>query len=429
MGGAGSAPAAPRGAARRGWMHQRARGSGRSGCGWRGVAAGEGSALGRAHTMAPPSPSLAPGSAGLWLCGCSGTRLRSSGARAGASLPVVGELMGPGAARCGRVSPCPQPSPGRSGTLGPGHPQPPPGTLPALPALGRRCRRCLAPRLRGGGHRAGGPRRGNWPPGPGGGGFASRDRGLAPGGCRPPRLTPPSRRRYGRLERILPAAQGFQEAVDSFQEWLGATERQLAQLWHANGCVGRVQDAHRQTQVGAGLERGARRRRRRRASGARWGCGRAGAGDGEGVTPVGAAGPGGAASAAAAATRAPRPGALRGDPRPAGRAGRRPGERPARPGDGDRRVGAAPRGGGGNEPRGGPRVLGGLGARCSPPAHWWGARHHVGGVRGVTLVGCGITLMGCGVALMGRTASRWWGAWRRDGGARGVVMVGRAASH
>ncbi|OPJ85731.1 hypothetical protein AV530_009699 [Patagioenas fasciata monilis] len=55
--------------------------------------------------------------------------------------------------------------------------------------------------------------------------------------------------RYGHLERILPAAQAFQEAVDSFQEWLGGTERQLAQLWHANGCVGRVQDAHRQTQA------------------------------------------------------------------------------------------------------------------------------------------------------------------------------------
>ncbi|KAM6375942.1 microtubule-actin cross-linking factor 1, isoforms 6/7-like [Alca torda] len=55
--------------------------------------------------------------------------------------------------------------------------------------------------------------------------------------------------RYGRLERILPAAQAFQEAVDSFQEWLGATERQLAQLWRADGCVARVQDAHRQTQA------------------------------------------------------------------------------------------------------------------------------------------------------------------------------------
>ncbi|XP_017694037.1 PREDICTED: dystonin-like [Lepidothrix coronata] len=55
--------------------------------------------------------------------------------------------------------------------------------------------------------------------------------------------------RYGRLERILPAAQGFQEAVDAFQEWLSATERQLAQLWRTDGCVGRVQDAHQQTQA------------------------------------------------------------------------------------------------------------------------------------------------------------------------------------
>ncbi|XP_075271448.1 LOW QUALITY PROTEIN: plectin [Opisthocomus hoazin] len=55
--------------------------------------------------------------------------------------------------------------------------------------------------------------------------------------------------RYGRLERILPAAQGFQEATDAFQEWLGATERQLAQLWRADGCVGRVRDAHRQSQA------------------------------------------------------------------------------------------------------------------------------------------------------------------------------------
>ncbi|XP_077637589.1 plectin [Lonchura striata] len=55
--------------------------------------------------------------------------------------------------------------------------------------------------------------------------------------------------RYGCLERILPAAQGFQEAVDAFQEWLGATERQLAQLWCADGCVGHMQDAHQQTQA------------------------------------------------------------------------------------------------------------------------------------------------------------------------------------
>lgn len=73
------------------------------------------------------------------------------------------------------------------------------------------------------------------------------------------RLTQPSRRRYGCLERILPAAQGFQEAVDAFQEWLGATERQLAQLWRADGCVGRVQDAHQQTQVGTGWTQGGHR--------------------------------------------------------------------------------------------------------------------------------------------------------------------------
>ncbi|XP_064010405.1 plectin [Pogoniulus pusillus] len=55
--------------------------------------------------------------------------------------------------------------------------------------------------------------------------------------------------RYGHLERILPAAQAFQETVDSFQEWLASTERQLAQLWRANGCLSRLQDAHQQTQM------------------------------------------------------------------------------------------------------------------------------------------------------------------------------------
>lgn len=57
--------------------------------------------------------------------------------------------------------------------------------------------------------------------------------------------------RSGRLERILPAALRFQEATDSFQEWLGAAERRLAQLWHADGCSN-MQDAHRQSQVRAG---------------------------------------------------------------------------------------------------------------------------------------------------------------------------------
>ncbi|XP_063255509.1 microtubule-actin cross-linking factor 1, isoforms 6/7-like [Prinia subflava] len=55
--------------------------------------------------------------------------------------------------------------------------------------------------------------------------------------------------RYCCLERILPAAQAFQGAVDTFQEWLGATERRLAQLWGTDGCVGRVQDTHQQTQA------------------------------------------------------------------------------------------------------------------------------------------------------------------------------------
>ncbi|CAM5087884.1 unnamed protein product [Eretmochelys imbricata] len=54
--------------------------------------------------------------------------------------------------------------------------------------------------------------------------------------------------RHSCLERILPAAQRFQESVDSFQEWLSATERCLAQLWHANGCVSHLQAAHQQSQ-------------------------------------------------------------------------------------------------------------------------------------------------------------------------------------
>ncbi|EMP29190.1 Microtubule-actin cross-linking factor 1, isoforms 1/2/3/5 [Chelonia mydas] len=54
--------------------------------------------------------------------------------------------------------------------------------------------------------------------------------------------------RHSCLEQILPAAQRFQESVDSFQEWLSATERCLAQLWHANGCVSHLQAAHQQSQ-------------------------------------------------------------------------------------------------------------------------------------------------------------------------------------
>ncbi|XP_068253328.1 dystonin-like [Nyctibius grandis] len=73
--------------------------------------------------------------------------------------------------------------------------------------------------------------------------------GLSGLGERWTRLVQEAEARYGRLERILPAAQAFQEAADSFQEWLVATERQLAQLWHADGCVARLQDAHRQSQA------------------------------------------------------------------------------------------------------------------------------------------------------------------------------------
>ncbi|KAJ7427638.1 hypothetical protein WISP_05285 [Willisornis vidua] len=73
--------------------------------------------------------------------------------------------------------------------------------------------------------------------------------GLSDLGERWEKLMQEAEARYGCLERILPAAQGFQEAMDAFQEWLSAMERQLAQLWHTDGCVGRVQDAHRQTQA------------------------------------------------------------------------------------------------------------------------------------------------------------------------------------
>ncbi|XP_074842522.1 microtubule-actin cross-linking factor 1, isoforms 6/7-like [Carettochelys insculpta] len=54
--------------------------------------------------------------------------------------------------------------------------------------------------------------------------------------------------RHGCLERILPAAQRYQESAESFQEWLTATERSLAQLWHANGCLSHLQAVHQQSQ-------------------------------------------------------------------------------------------------------------------------------------------------------------------------------------
>ncbi|XP_053101052.1 microtubule-actin cross-linking factor 1, isoforms 6/7-like isoform X2 [Hemicordylus capensis] len=53
--------------------------------------------------------------------------------------------------------------------------------------------------------------------------------------------------RHGCLERILPAACAFQASADAFQDWLGATERTLGQLWRASG-GSQTQEAHRQTQ-------------------------------------------------------------------------------------------------------------------------------------------------------------------------------------
>ncbi|XP_048796002.1 microtubule-actin cross-linking factor 1, isoforms 6/7-like [Lagopus muta] len=45
------------------------------------------------------------------------------------------------------------------------------------------------------------------------------------------RLLDEVQHRFVFLERIVPAAQRFQQGADSFQEWLAATERLLAQLW------------------------------------------------------------------------------------------------------------------------------------------------------------------------------------------------------
>ncbi|XP_048338595.1 microtubule-actin cross-linking factor 1, isoforms 1/2/3/5-like isoform X2 [Sphaerodactylus townsendi] len=54
--------------------------------------------------------------------------------------------------------------------------------------------------------------------------------------------------RHSCLEQILPAAQTFQQSADAFQDWLSTTERQLAQLWHANGSLVQVQDSCQQIQ-------------------------------------------------------------------------------------------------------------------------------------------------------------------------------------
>ncbi|XP_069738129.1 microtubule-actin cross-linking factor 1, isoforms 6/7-like [Phaenicophaeus curvirostris] len=55
--------------------------------------------------------------------------------------------------------------------------------------------------------------------------------------------------RSGQLQRILPAAQAFQEAQGAFLQRLAATEMQLAQLGAGSGCSARTQDALKQSQA------------------------------------------------------------------------------------------------------------------------------------------------------------------------------------
>ncbi|KAM4706250.1 microtubule-actin cross-linking factor 1, isoforms 6/7-like [Rhinophrynus dorsalis] len=55
--------------------------------------------------------------------------------------------------------------------------------------------------------------------------------------------------RHHQLERITPAAQTFQESLDTFQDWVSATERQLAELWRATGSMNQIKEAHQEVQV------------------------------------------------------------------------------------------------------------------------------------------------------------------------------------
>ncbi|KAL8181398.1 UNVERIFIED_CONTAM: hypothetical protein K2H54_000972 [Gekko kuhli] len=58
--------------------------------------------------------------------------------------------------------------------------------------------------------------------------------------------------RHSHLERILPAAQAFQQSADTFQDWLSSTERHLAPLWHVNGgSLSQAQSSHQQIQARA----------------------------------------------------------------------------------------------------------------------------------------------------------------------------------
>ncbi|XP_053571953.1 microtubule-actin cross-linking factor 1, isoforms 6/7-like [Bombina bombina] len=55
--------------------------------------------------------------------------------------------------------------------------------------------------------------------------------------------------RHRHLEQIVPAAQRFQEALDAFQDWVNATERQLAELWRAKGSMSQIENVHQQVQL------------------------------------------------------------------------------------------------------------------------------------------------------------------------------------
>ncbi|CAH2286261.1 microtubule-actin cross-linking factor 1, isoforms 1 2 3 5-like [Pelobates cultripes] len=58
-----------------------------------------------------------------------------------------------------------------------------------------------------------------------------------------------SESRYRQLEKITPVAQGFQESLDTFQDWLGAMERKLADLWCASGPKSQIKEAYTEAQL------------------------------------------------------------------------------------------------------------------------------------------------------------------------------------
>ncbi|XP_066434273.1 microtubule-actin cross-linking factor 1, isoforms 6/7-like isoform X2 [Eleutherodactylus coqui] len=54
--------------------------------------------------------------------------------------------------------------------------------------------------------------------------------------------------RHHQLERITPAAQNFQEALDIFHDWLSSTERRLTELWRTNRSMNQIKDCHKEVQ-------------------------------------------------------------------------------------------------------------------------------------------------------------------------------------